>query len=139
MNPMERRQSERRRLALVNEPTRVIDLGSQTDDAENFAQRLGEIEEILWEQFRASPSGEPSLPPSTNKSPEPKMPLCIRLTVESVLDVAQDADLRAGMLEWSAGQIPTSPQLLSKVSSLREAALDLRKTAALLMQGWSQP
>lgn len=64
------------------------------------------------------------------------LPLCVRLTMEQVFEAADDADLRAQVLEWSTSQIP-SVGVVRKTSSLHEVASDLRRIAAHLQHDWA--
>lgn len=64
--------------------------------------------------------------------PERRLPLGLRLTMEQVLEVAEDADLRADMFGWLSSGTPSNYQSLPSVSALRQAARGLREIAAQL-------
>jgi hypothetical protein len=62
------------------------------------------------------------------------------LTTNQILAVADDADLRAQMLEWSTVEMPSSgSDLLRRMRRLHEAATVLRSIAEELAHGWTEP
>jgi len=65
-----------------------------------------------------------------------RVPFSIWITTEQILDVAEDADVRAMMLELTARRIKPSADVLRKVSALRDAARGLGRIAARLRDGW---
>jgi hypothetical protein len=65
------------------------------------------------------------------------LPFSVWLTIEQVLDVAEDTDMRALGLELVSNKVAGSVQLRGKVSRLHEAAVDLRGIAARLNEDWS--
>lgn len=67
------------------------------------------------------------------------LPLSIALTMEEVLETADDADLRADVLESSVGHIPTSPGIARKADRLHEVAHDLRDIAEHIGDGLTEP
>lgn len=78
--------------------------------------------------------------PVGNPSPDHRLPFCVRLTTNQILAVADDADLRAQMLEWSTVEMPSSgSDLLRRMRRLHEAATVLRSIAEELAHGWTEP
>ena len=67
-----------------------------------------------------------------------EMPLCIRMTMAEVLEAALQAHLRAQMLEWSIERIPSSSGVPRKVRILQDIAIDLRRIAEHLREGWEE-
>lgn len=54
-------------------------------------------------------------------------------TVVKLQDGADEAELRAGMLEWMTDSFPSGGQGRDRVRSLREGAAELRRAASLLL------
>jgi len=71
-----------------------------------------------------------------HRSSSDRIPFCIQVTMEQVLKVADDADLRAQMLEWSLNDVPDGAQALRRVGCLHQVAIDLRRITATLEDGW---
>lgn len=63
---------------------------------------------------------------------ERAIPFPIRVTLQELLAVADDADLRAEMLSWTIGHLPTSPQPPDRIQSLHDIATNIRSTAERL-------
>lgn len=88
------------------------------------------LEAILRQRFPAGSLGNPLSVPS-------RIPLPIRATINSVLEIADEADLRAQMIAWMDGHTSDDAQGPAKAGSLHEIAEELRRTAArLLTEVW---
>jgi hypothetical protein len=121
------------RLTLVD-PIRVDTDANQTDLAGGLAVLLDEIlQERFWARTIAARGR------SGSSSADRQIPFCIRLTMEQIREVAEDAALRAEMLEVLLESSPGSAQALRKVHSLRDVAIDLREIAERLEDGWEEP
>lgn len=66
------------------------------------------------------------------------IPFCIRLTIDQVLDLADEADLRAQILHWSAQETSDGAGTSDRVHSLRDVAIELRGVASHLKGCWSE-
>ena len=74
--------------------------------------------------------------------PQTRLPLGVRLTMEQILEVAEDADLRADMFGWLSSGTSNSDQNLSNVNNvnaLRQAARGLREISAKLGSNRADP
>ena len=61
------------------------------------------------------------------------IPSPIRRTVIKLLDVADEADLRADMLEWMIDSFPIGDDGPDRVRTLRQGAARLRQTASHML------
>jgi hypothetical protein len=75
---------------------------------------------------------------ATDPTPRHPIPFSIRLTIDQVLDLADDADLRAQILQWAAQEMPQGSDVGHRVLSLRQVAIELRKVAAHLDDCWAE-
>lgn len=75
---------------------------------------------------------------ATDPTPKHPVPFSIRLTIDQVLDLADDADLRAQILQWSAQEMPQGSDVGQRVLSLRQVAIELRKVAGHLDDCWAE-
>jgi len=125
----------------VRQAHRTNDLGAGTHRLE--ATLRGRI------QTRAAYA---SLPDTVDRSAtKPRIPFAIRMTAEQVLEVADDADIRAEILDDVANahldgraqpaltRIPTRADIDRRVLGLREVAAELRRIAANLQDSWGAP
>ncbi len=93
---------------------------------------------LVDENFEDDVDG-PGMVRSASLSPDLRIPFCIRVTIEQVRDVAEDADLRGQMLEWSTKRTPNGSQAIRRARSLHEVAADLRKIVTDLEGVWTEP
>jgi len=118
-----------RRLALVAnlpEPDRDP---NEAQPAADVTYRLGEIlRERLWTGAVDATDPIPLLSGSPSVD---RLPFAIRMTMAQVLEVAEDAEIRAEVLHDLASTFVAARDGTDRrVNSLREVAVDLRKIAA---------
>jgi hypothetical protein len=73
---------------------------------------------------------------AADASLEEKIPFCIRITLEQILAVAEDAELRAQFLARTVNRIPAGTHDGHRTESLLGIAADLRRVAAQLENDW---
>lgn len=61
------------------------------------------------------------------------------MTMYQILDIADDADLRATLIECSGGRIPSKANVARNVHSLHEVAAQLRMVAVRLRDDRNEP
>lgn len=134
-------------LALVvnrPEPERDPD-GAQPAPA--VARRM---EEIL-RQRRPTGAAYTTSPALGTMPPTDRLPFAVRMTMTQILEVAEDAAIRAEVLDkvistLDAGhdgafirRIAKADQIERRVDSLREVASDLRGIASQILDRWAEP
>lgn len=90
---------------------------------------------------------QPSLPDLGTDSPADRIPFVVHLTTEQILQVADDAEIRAEILDGVSGAFRDRRRIAfrrgertesidRRVSSLRRVADDLRGIASQMMDDW---
>jgi hypothetical protein len=125
----------KRPLAVVNEP---VEVALDADEKDLAGDRALGLREILREHMGAADGGPPAPPDDSRQVPPERIPFCIRLTSKQLLAAAEDADLRAQMLQWSNEEMQDGSEVLRKVTSLHRVAIDLHTIAARLQSEWAE-
>lgn len=110
------------------------------------------LEEILRQRrpTGAADAASPASPALGTKRPADRLPFAVRLTMVQILEVAEDAEIRAEILDdvtfldarrdaTVIRRVESPDQIQRRVDSLREVAGDLRSIAAQIVDRWAGP